>query len=137
MLASIDLASKTSFNIQIMEIKIMELETINYLKFLLALLFVIGLIGGFAILAKRAGLGNRGPMVRGKSKRLSIIETMSLDPKRRIVLVRRDNCEHLILIGTSSEQVIEHDIDQYNIPNEKLNKPSFLNSIENPQKLAG
>ena len=137
MLASIDLASKTSFNIQIMEIKIMELETINYLKFLLALLFVIGLIGGFAILAKRAGLGNRGPMVRGKSKRLSIIETMSLDPKRRIVLVRRDNCEHLLLIGTSSEQVIERDIDQDNIHNEKSKKPSFLNAIENPQKLAG
>ena len=115
----------------------MELETINYLKFLLALLFVLGLIGGFAIIAKRAGLGNRGPMVRGKSKRLSIIETMSLDPKRRIVLIRRDNCEHLLLIGTSSEQVIERDIDQNNIPSEKASKPPFLNAIDNLQKLAG
>ena len=115
----------------------MELETINYLKFLLALLFVLGLIGGFAIIAKRAGLGNRGPMVRSKSKRLSIIETMSLDPKRRIVLIRRDNCEHLILIGTTSEQVIERDIDQNYIPSEKSSKPPFLNAIDNPQQLAG
>ena len=115
----------------------MELETINYLKFLLALLFVLGLIGGFAILAKRAGLGNRGPIVRGKSKRLSIIETMSLDPKRRVVLIRRDNCEHLVLIGTTSEQVIESNIDQNDLPIENSSKPSFLNAIENPKQLAG
>ena len=95
------------------------------------------MIGGFAIIAKRAGLGNRGPMVRGKSKRLSIIETMSLDPKRRIVLIRRDNCEHLLLIGTSSEQVIERDINQNNIPREISSKPPFLNAIDNPQQLAG
>ena len=115
----------------------MELDTINYLKFLLALLFVLGLIGGFAIIAKRAGLGNRGPMVRGKSKRLSIIETMSLDPKRRVVLIRRDNCEHLLLLGTSNEQVIENDIDQDDLPSESSIKPSFLSAINKPHQLAG
>ena len=115
----------------------MDLETIYYLKFILALLFVLGLIGGFAIIAKRAGLGNRGPMVRGKSKRLLIIETMSLDPKRRVVLIRRDNCEHLLLIGTSSEQVIERDIDRNDSPTEKSHKPAYINAIDNPQQLAG
>ena len=84
----------------------MELETINYFKFVLALLFVLGLIGGLAIIAKRVGLGNRGPIVRGKSRRLSIIETMVLDPKRRVVLIQRDNSEHLLLLGTNNEQVI-------------------------------
>ena len=85
----------------------MEIEVVNYLKFVLALVFVLGLIGGFAILAKRAGLGNRGPIVRGKSKRLAIIESMSLDPKRRVVLIRRDDAEHLVLLGIQNEQIIE------------------------------
>jgi len=85
----------------------MEIDTVNYFKFLLSLLFVLGLIGGFTLIAKRLGMGNRGPVKRKKGKRLSIIETISLDAKRRIVLVRRDDAEHLILIGSSTEQVIE------------------------------
>ena len=85
----------------------MEIDTVNYFKFLLSLLFVLGLIGGFALIAKRLGMGNRGPVKRKKGKRLSIIETITLDAKRRMVLVRRDDAEHLLLIGASSEQVIE------------------------------
>ena len=79
----------------------------EYVRFLFALIFVLGLIGGFALLAKRFGLGNRGPTARGAAKRLGIVESMALDPKRRLLLVRRDNTEHLILIGASGEQVIE------------------------------
>jgi flagellar protein FliO/FliZ len=82
----------------------------EYLRFLFALLFVLGLIGGFALVAKRFGLGNRGPTTRGAAKRLGIVETMALDAKRRLLLVRRDDTEHLILIGASGEQVIESTI---------------------------
>ena len=115
----------------------MELETINYFKFVLALLFVLGLIGGFAIIAKRAGLGNRGPMVRNKSKRLSIIETMALDPKRRVVLMQFDNIEHLLLLGTNNEQIIgNHLKDKKNLEDQKP-KPSFLKAIDKPQQLVG
>ena len=115
----------------------MELETINYFKFVLALLFVLGLIGGFAIIAKRTGLGNRGPIVRGKSKRLSIIETMVLDPKRRVVLVQCDNSEHLLLLGTNNEQVIDNGPGDKDLSDLKSRQPSFLKAIEKPQPLAG
>ena len=115
----------------------MELETINYFKFVLALLFVLGLIGGFAIIAKRAGLGNRGPIVRGKSKRLSIIETMVLDPKRRVVLIQCDKSEHLILLGTNNEQVIDHGPGDKDLSDLKSPQPPFLKAIEKPQPLAG
>ena len=115
----------------------MELETINYFKFVLALLFVLGLIGGFAIIAKRAGLGNRGPVVRGKSKRLSIIETMALDQKRRVVLIQFDNSEHLLLLGTNNEQVICNEPGNKDLSDLKLREPSFLKAIEKPQPLAG
>lgn len=89
----------------------MEIDAVSYLKFLLSLLFVLGLIGGAALLAKRAGLGHRGPIVKGQSKRLAIIESMSLDPKRRVFLIRRDDKEHLILLGGAGEQVIESGLD--------------------------
>lgn len=116
----------------------MEMEAVNYLKFVLALVFVLGLIGGFAILAKRAGLGNRGPIVRGKSKRLAIIESMSLDPKRRVVLIRRDNAEHLVLLGIQNEQIIETGLDVADefeaVPS---NKSSVLKPLDLPNRAAG
>ena len=115
----------------------MELETVSYFKFLLALLFVLGLIGGLGIMAKRAGLGNRGPIVRGKSKRLSIIETMALDPKRRVVLIRCDDSEHLILLGANSEQTIENNMGDEKIPELKPRQPSFLKALEQPKRVAG
>lgn len=86
----------------------MDIAFADYLRFLFALLFVLGLIGGFALLAKRFGLGNQGPTLRrGGPKRLAIVETMALDAKRRIVLVRRDDTEHLLLLGLTTDQVVE------------------------------
>ena len=115
----------------------MELETLSYFKFLMALLFVLGLIGGLGIMAKRAGLGNRGPIVRGKSKRLSIIETMALDPKRRIVLIKCDTSEHLILLGANSEQTIDFRLGDEKKSELKPLRPSFLKALEQPQQVAG
>lgn len=85
----------------------MDIAFTDYLRFLFALLFVLGLIGGLALVGKRFGVGNRGPTVRGQAKRLAIVETMALDAKRRLVLVRRDGAEHLILLGASGELVLE------------------------------
>ncbi len=116
----------------------MELETVSYLKFVFALLFVLGLIGGFAIIAKRAGLGNRGPIVRGKSKRLSIVETMSLDPKRRVVLIRRDDAEFLVLLGTNGEQIIESGLETEIVePPAKDTRPTFIRALEQSKQAAG
>ncbi len=89
----------------------MEIDSVSYMKFVFALIFVLGLIGGFALLAKKFGMGNRGPMRRNKGNRLSIIESMALDAKRRVVLVRRDDKEHLLLLGGATEMVIEGDIN--------------------------
>jgi len=72
----------------------------------MALVFVLGLIWGLTLAAKHFGLGNRGPVKRGAAKRLSIIETMALDAKRRIVIVRMDDTEHLLLLGQTGEQII-------------------------------
>jgi flagellar biogenesis protein FliO len=50
--------------------------------------------------------------VRGrKGQRLGITEFHEIDKTRRIVLVRRDDVEHLILIGGNQDIVIENNIE--------------------------
>jgi hypothetical protein len=41
---------------------------------------------------------------------LSIVEVAGIDAKRRLLLVRRDDVEHLILLGGTSEIVVERGI---------------------------
>jgi len=85
----------------------MSIET--YLRFVLALILVVGLILVLAWIARRSGFGPANVKPLGRSKRrLGIVETLTLDPKRRLVIVRRDATEHLILLGTAGETVVEH-----------------------------
>ncbi|MBL6954483.1 MAG: flagellar biosynthetic protein FliO [Alphaproteobacteria bacterium] len=83
------------------------MEWANYVRFVLALLVVLGLIGGFAWLARRWGMGGVQTGKRGPSGRLEVVEVLSVDPRRRLVLIRRDDREHLILLGADGERVIE------------------------------
>jgi hypothetical protein len=52
-----------------------------------------------------------GGSVRGrKGSRLGISEYYEIDKTRRLVIVRRDEMEHLILIGGNQDIVVESDI---------------------------
>jgi len=84
----------------------------GYLRFLLALVFVLALIGVLAVLARRIGFGYPASAVgRNRHKRLSIVEVAPVDGRRRLVLVRRDAVEHLLLLGPNSETVVETNIE--------------------------
>lgn len=85
----------------------MDIAFTDYLRFLLALIFVLGLILGAALLAKRFGFGNQAPMRLRGTRRLAIVESMALDTKHRLMLIRRDETEHLIVVGGTSPMVIE------------------------------
>jgi flagellar protein FliO/FliZ len=77
-----------------------------YTRFLLALVAVLALLAVFAWLARRFGFGGRGFAVGGR-RRLAIVEVLPIDAKRRLILVRRDQTEHLIVLGSDSATVIE------------------------------
>jgi flagellar protein FliO/FliZ len=109
----------------------MDLDTISYLKFFFALLFVLGLIGGLAILAKRFGIGNKGPLFNRKNHTLSIIETLQLDSKRRIITVRRDSTEYLILLGIGTDILLDTQ-PSYNLKHES--QGSEINSVNRNNK---
>jgi len=71
------------------------------------LIFVLALIAVLAALARRYGLGYRTPS-RGKAeRRLSLVEVIPVDAKRRLALFRRDSVEYLVLMGATSDLLLE------------------------------
>jgi hypothetical protein len=56
---------------------------------------------------RRLGGGTFIPGGRSRRARLAVIDATAVDSKRRLVLVRRDDVEHLILIGGPTDLVVE------------------------------
>lgn len=81
------------------------MDLIDYGRFLAALVFVLGLIALVAWLARRFRLGPGG--APGAARRLAVLETLPLDARRKLVLIRRDDTEHLLLLGTDGNRLIE------------------------------
>jgi flagellar protein FliO/FliZ len=77
-----------------------------YLRFALALILVLGLIALLAWLLRRFGMGVK--MTKGR--RLGVTEVQMLGPRHRLMLIRRDEVEHLVIVGPSSETVVESGI---------------------------
>jgi len=77
-----------------------------YLRFALALILVLGLIALLAWLLRRFGMGVK--MTKGR--RLGVTEVQMLGPRHRLMLIRRDEVEHLVIVGPASETVVESGI---------------------------
>jgi hypothetical protein len=63
-------------------------------------------------LVRRYSSGGLGRIGRGRVPRLAVIDAMAVDGRRRLVLVRRDNIEHLLLIGGPTDVVVEQAIQR-------------------------
>ncbi|VAW08548.1 hypothetical protein MNBD_ALPHA05-2207 [hydrothermal vent metagenome] len=82
----------------------------DFARILFGLTAVIGMIGIAAFAAKKAGLATAsGGFVR--KRRLRVVETLALDGRRRIAIIKCDDAEHLIVLGANNETVIAHDLD--------------------------
>ena len=81
------------------------------LTFFFAFVVVLALIGLAAWLVRRFA-GNRlgANTNRGRMPRLAVIDAAAVDGRRRLVLVRRDNIEHLLMIGGPTDIVVEPNI---------------------------
>ena len=79
--------------------------------FFFAFIAVLALIGLAAWLVRRFA-GNRlgSNAARGRMPRLAVIDAAAVDGRRRLVLVRRDNVEHLLMIGGPTDIVVEPNI---------------------------
>jgi flagellar protein FliO/FliZ len=77
-------------------------------RFIIAFVTVLLLIALTAWIVRRVAAGRGGiGGVRTRHQRLAVIDAAQVDAKRRLLLVRRDNTEHLLLIGGPSDIVVE------------------------------
>ena len=81
------------------------------ITFVIAFIVVLALIAGTAWLVRRFAGNRLGTTAnRGRMPRLAVIDAAAVDGRRRLVLVRRDNVEHLLMIGGPSDIVVEPNI---------------------------
>jgi flagellar protein FliO/FliZ len=73
-----------------------------------ALLFVIALVA-LVVWAFKAffSKSNASSFRRAREKRLGVVETAAVDAKRKLYLIRRDDVEHLVIIGGPVDVVVE------------------------------
>lgn len=73
-------------------------------------LFAIALIAltawGFKAFVLGGGRGSAG-FLKAREKRLGVVEVASVDGRRKLLLIRRDDVEHLIMVGGPVDMVIE------------------------------
>ncbi len=83
-----------------------------WLKFIIVFPLVLVLIWAFVYGLKRFGGSALGRSItpRGRQPRLAVIESTSIDGRRQLWLIRRDNVEHLILTGGPTDLVVEPSI---------------------------
>lgn len=87
-------------------------------SWLFFILFIAGLtvVGGLLLKGYLAKDGSGGAFGSGffgpkPDKRLDVVDQANVDGRRRLVLVRRDNVEHLIMTGGPVDVVIETNIE--------------------------
>lgn len=74
-----------------------------------AVLVLIGLTAWIFRLIRGRGLGI-GSGGRGRQPRLAVLDYADVDQRRKLVLIRRDNVEHLLLLGGPTDVVVETSI---------------------------
>ena len=74
--------------------------------FALGIVLVLIVLGLWALKL----LTNSTARLGGSKKRLMVVDTAQVDGKRRVILLRRDNIEHVIMTGGPEDLVIESGI---------------------------
>jgi flagellar protein FliO/FliZ len=89
-------------------------EMPQLLRMLAALTFVIALMGGLSLVIKKIGMPGT-PNTPASKRRLRIVESITLDARRRAVLIQCDSKQHLVILGPTGETVVKTDIEPVSI----------------------
>lgn len=100
---------------------------------LLFALVIVLLLLVFAVLRRVTG-GTFVAGGRNRQVRLSVTDAAAVDNRRRLVLVRRDDVEHLILIGGPSDLVIEQNIRQFAKPQSRVEPAATISPADTEPK---
>lgn len=120
------------------------MNSLEITRVIFALLTVIGMIGLCAVIAKKTGLAKKSFML-ARNKRLSVVETLPLDTRRKVAIIRVDGSEHLVVINPTCVNVIERHLTPaispgtLNNPHDQDAAPAFddaLHTLKTVSKIA-
>lgn len=86
------------------------MDLIDTARYLGALFVTLALLGLLLLAVRRLGptLGlERLLAAKAGPRRLAVVDALMLDPRRRLVIVRADDREHVLLLGAAGETLIE------------------------------
>lgn len=86
----------------------MRMDLIDIARYFGALILVMGLLGVAWLATKRYGVP--GVIQRQNLRRLSVVESLMIGSRYKLLLVKRDGTEHLVLMGPQGASVIESGI---------------------------
>jgi flagellar protein FliO/FliZ len=109
------------------------MDPTEYLRFFAALIFVLALIGAAAFALRAFGFMTPGGNRNKAERRMTIVESLMLDPRRRVLIVRRDNVEHVLLLGMSGETILERAIKLPEISTDPIPGTTFLTIRPEPR----
>lgn len=103
-----------------------NLDLPQYAMFAVALIFVLGLIFLLTwILRRVSGInGGQAPFSR-RDRRLKVVESAAIGNRHRLILVSRDHTEHLLLVGGTTDLVVERNISRNVSPAATPSQTSF------------
>ncbi len=97
--------------------------------FVVIFLILAGVVFAFRRLTGKGMTLSSKAGARGRPPRLGIVDIYELDRQRQLILLRRDNVEHLLLVGGPNDVVIERNINRTmgaRLPAEDLPDPDAL-----------
>jgi flagellar protein FliO/FliZ len=113
------------------------IEASPAVTYAIAFASIFVLLSLFALVLRRLTRGRSmlsGPAGRTRQPRLGIVDVYDLDRQRQLILLRRDNVEHLLLIGGPNDVVIETNIVR--VPGVRLqHPPEFAPERIEPERL--
>ena len=81
------------------------MDAIEIARYFGALTLVLGLVGLAWVAARKYGLP--GMVNPSGARRLAVVETLMLDARHKLYLIRRDDTEHLVVLGPQGAAAIE------------------------------
>ena len=86
------------------------MDSHEIIKFISAFALVISLMGILWIVLKKMGINGGFSLQQGKKRRLQLVEILPLTSTHKAVLLRRDDKDHLVILGSNGETVVETSI---------------------------
>jgi flagellar biogenesis protein FliO len=85
-------------------------EARQIFEFLLGFIVILGSIGLIWWVARRFERRRLDLRNECAQSRLAVVEASAVDTRRHMILIRRDNVEHLVMIGGNADIVVERNI---------------------------